>query len=65
MNIMTPDITNFVLVPKQDNGFGSLYQITCLSNEIFINGATINDVQIITSLTASELKAASTIVTTS
>jgi len=65
MNIMTPDITNFVLVPKQDNGFGSLYQITCLSNEIFINGATINDIQIITSLTASELKAASTIVTTS
>jgi len=65
MNMMTPDITNFVLVPKQDNGFGSLYQITCLSNEIFINGATINDIQIITSLTSSELKAASTIVTTS
>jgi hypothetical protein len=65
MNRMTPDITNFVLVPKQDNGFGSLYQITCMSNEIFINGATVNDIQVITSLTASELKAASTIVTTS
>ena len=65
MNRMTPDITNFVLVPKQDNGFGSLYQITCLSNEIFINGATVNDIQVITSLTSSELKAASTIVTTS
>jgi hypothetical protein len=65
MNIMSPDITNFVLVPKQDNGFGSLYQITCLSNEIFINGATVNDIQIITSLTASELKATSTIVTAS
>jgi hypothetical protein len=62
---MNPDITNFVLVPKQDNGFGSLYQITCLSNEIFINGATVNDIQIITSLTAYELKATSTIVTTS
>jgi len=65
MNIMSPDITNFVLVPKQDNGFGSLYQITCSSNEIFINGATVNDIQIITSLTASELKATSTIVTAS
>ena len=65
MNIMSPDITNFVIVPKMDNSFGSLYQITCASNEIFISGATVNDIQVITSLTASELKATSTIVTNS
>lgn len=57
MNIMTPDITNFVIVPKMDAGFGSLYQITCLGDEIFVSGTTVNDIQVIDSLTASELKA--------
>lgn len=56
MNRMTPDIINFVIVPKMDNNFGSLYQITCQSDEIFVNGSTVNDIQIISSLTASELK---------
>lgn len=56
MNIMTPDITNFVIVPKSTNSsFGSLFQITCQGNEIFVNGATVNDIQIISSLTATEL----------
>ena len=65
MNRMTPDVINFVIVPKMDTGFGSLYQITCGSNEIFINGATVNDIQIIENITSTELKAASTIVTSS
>lgn len=56
MNIMSPDINNFVIVPKMDNGFGNLFQITCLSDEIFVNGATINDIQVIDNLTATELK---------
>jgi hypothetical protein len=59
MNIMTPDITNFVIVPKMDFNFGSLYQITCLGDEIFVSGTTVNDIQVIDSLTASELKSAS------
>jgi len=60
MNIMTPDITNFVIVPKStNNSFGSLFQITCQSNEIFISGATVSDIQILSSLTASELNATS------
>jgi hypothetical protein len=57
MNIMTPDITNFVIVPKMDSGFGSLYQITSQGDEIFVSGTTVNDIQVIDSLTASELKA--------
>jgi len=57
MNIMTPDITNFVIVPKMDSGFGSLYQISSQVDEIFVSGATVNDIQVIESLTASELKA--------
>ena len=56
MNIMTPDITNFVIVPKSDNSFGSLYEVACLGNELFINGATANDIEIISAITASQLK---------
>ena len=61
MNIMTPDITNFIIVPKHNN-FGGLYEITCQSNQIFINGATAADIQIISAITASQLLTTSTIV---
>jgi len=63
MNIMTPDITNFVIVPTADIAFGSLYEVTCLSNEILISGAAISDIEIIDAITASQLKSLSTIVT--
>ena len=56
MNILTPDITNFIIVPKADASFGSLYEITCLSNEIFINGATVDNIEIIDAITASQIK---------
>jgi hypothetical protein len=62
MNELTPDITNFVIVPKSVGSFGSLYEITCENNEIFISGATVNDIEIIDAITASELKAISTVV---
>jgi hypothetical protein len=56
MNIMTPDIVNFVIVPKNaNNSFGSLFQVSCQGNEIFVNGATVNEIQILSSLTSSEL----------
>jgi hypothetical protein len=62
MNELTPDITNFVIVPKVNKSFGALYEITAQSNEIFINGATVNDIEIISALTASELKTNTSIV---
>jgi hypothetical protein len=61
---MTPDITNFVIVPKQQNAFGSLYEIKCQSNEIFVSGATIFDINIIDSVTSSELKSVGTVINT-
>jgi hypothetical protein len=63
MNIMTPDITNFVIVPTADIAFGSLYEVTCLPNEILISGAAISDIEIIDAITASQLKSSSAIVT--
>ena len=56
MNSLTPDITNFVIVPKSVGGFGSLYEVTCQSNEIFVNGCTVNDIEIIDAITSSVLK---------
>ena len=62
MNILTPDITNFLIVPTVNN-FGSLYEVTCKSNEIFISGATTADIEVLTAVTASALH--STMITTS
>jgi len=64
MNIMTPDITNFVIVPKQENAFGSLFEIKCQPNEIFVSGATIYDIEIIDSITASEIRSSGNVVNT-
>ena len=54
MNLLTPDITNFILVPTV-NSFGSLYEINCQDNEIFISGTTAADIEVIDAVTASQL----------
>lgn len=64
MNELTPDITNFVIVPNSNNNFGSLYEVACMSNELFISGASASNIEIIDAITASQLKSSS-IVTTS
>jgi hypothetical protein len=64
MNQLSPDITNFVITPKSTGSFGSLYEIACQPNEIFISGTEIADIEIIDAITASQLKTASSIVTT-
>jgi hypothetical protein len=64
MNIMTPDITNFIIVPlSSNNGFGSLYEVSCQSNEIFISGATASNIQVISAITASQLNSSQMITT--
>ena len=58
MNATAPDISNIVIVPNQDSQkFGSLYEIKAEDFEIFVSGATVDDVQIIDSITASKIKA--------
>ena len=54
MNLLTPDVTNFVIVPTANN-FGSLYEVACQSNEIFISGAKASDIAVIDSITAQQL----------
>ena len=64
LNIMSPDITNFIIVPKNPNlPFGSLFEISCQSYEILISGATTNDIEIIDAVTAAQINATSPIIT--
>ena len=62
MNIVTPDITNFIIIPAHGN-FGGLYEVSCQPNQIFISGAKASDIQIISAVTASQLLTTATIVT--
>ena len=62
MNRIAPNIVNFLVVPKKsDLTFGSLYEIRSEKDQIFINGATIDDIEIISAVTASKLKSSGNI----
>lgn len=56
LNTTAPDLANIVIVPKQANQmFGSLFEIQSKPDEILISGATVDDIEIVTAITASEL----------
>ena len=57
MNQLAPDITNFVIVPKKSGQyFGSLFEIQCPSNQIFLSSATAADINVVAGFTSSNLK---------
>ena len=63
-NQLAPDLLTVVIVPNQSGQtFGSLFQISCAADEIFISGATVDDVTIIDALGANQLSASGTVVT--
>ena len=63
-NQLAPDLLTAVIVPNQTGQtFGSLFQINSAADEIFISGATVDDVSIITALGANQLAASGTVVT--
>ena len=64
MNQMLPKLSSIVIVPNDGNSaYGSLQEVRSESDEIFISGATVDDVEIISSITASRLKASGNVVT--
>jgi hypothetical protein len=66
MNQLAPNITNFVIVPKANGlNFGSLFEIKANSNELFVNGASVDDIEVITGITASTIKAINSTTVTS
>ena len=56
-NSVSPDLSNLVIVPRQPSQtFGSLFEIQSGNDEIFVSGATVDDIVIVTSISASEIK---------
>jgi len=54
--VLVPNIASITIVPTNpDLSFGHLYQINCEPNEIIVSAATVENVEIITSLTAAQL----------
>ncbi len=52
-------ISSVVLVPlNTQKSFGDLYEIRSAPNEIFVNGATINNIEVIEALTSTNLRTA-------
>jgi hypothetical protein len=64
MKELSPDLSSIVIVPKQvSKSFGSLFEVRCSNDEIFVSGATVDDIEIISSITADRLRAETEIVT--
>ena len=58
LNQVAPDISNIIIVPRQTSqSFGSLFEIQSGPDEIFVNGATVDDIMIVSAITASEVRA--------
>jgi len=64
MKQVAPDVASIVLVPNSETQvFGSLYEIVCENDEIFVNAATVANVEVIDSITAARLKATGNVIT--
>ena len=55
-NTLSPNIASIIIVPNNTSvRFGNLYQINAEANEILISAATVDDVEIISAITAAQL----------
>lgn len=60
---LSPDVLSVVIVPRSSaSAYGSLLQIQSQRDEIFISAATVNDVEIIDVITATQLRASGNVV---
>lgn len=56
LSSLAPDISNIVIVPKQSSQkFGELFEIQSGIDEIFVSGATVDDIEIVEFISMSEL----------
>jgi len=64
MNKLSPKLSAIVIVPQQNTlAFGSLFEIKSESDEIFISSATVDNIETISAITASRLRAEGAIYT--
>jgi hypothetical protein len=58
LNSVSPDVSNMVILPTQTTqAFGSLFEIQSKPNEIFVSGATVDDIRIVSTISAAEVRA--------
>jgi hypothetical protein len=58
VNATSPDVSNMIILPRQTNqSFGSLFEIQSGADELFVSGATVDDVEIVSSINAAEVRA--------
>jgi hypothetical protein len=63
---LSPNIVNFVIVPTGSAlTFGGLFEITAGPDEIFISGATIDNIDIVSAITPSIINSMGSVTTTS
>jgi hypothetical protein len=54
---LSPDVVNFLIVPRApEKYFGSLFQVFCQPDEIFLSTAEVQDLEIINTVTSGLLK---------
>ena len=59
---LSPQVVNVIITPKQPTlAFGSLFEIKSRPDEIFISAATVEDVEIISEVTAAKLNVMGTV----
>jgi hypothetical protein len=60
---LTPNISSIIIVPANESeSFGSLMQVNANTNEIITSAATVDNVQIITAITAAQLNQTGTVI---
>ena len=64
MNQLSPKLVSIIIVPRQGTqSFGSLFEIKSEPDEIFLSAAQVSDVETIDEITATELQASGTVIT--
>lgn len=57
LNSVAPNISNIAIIPRMpDQTFGSLFEIESGANEILVSGATVDDIEIVNSISMLEVK---------
>jgi len=66
MKELSPDLSSIIIVPRAStSAFGSLYEVKSEADEIFISSATVDDVEVISAITADRIRSSGAIVTSS
>ena len=56
LNSVSPDVTNIAIIPIQTTQtFGNLFEIQSRPDEIFISGASVDDIDIVESIDLAEI----------